>query len=313
MTIEPTTAAAPRRDRWWSRFLVRGVFWRQFLRWAVLNVPSWLEPVVMASWSLFFLLWGPGRRGVMLNLSAIKPGSHAIANFVRTFAVFWNYAWTIADNVRFQELGTVPDWEFRGARHFESLQATDGGAILLTAHMGSYDLGAHLFSNYSQRKIVMIRAPEVDPETRQYEESMHGRHSDNLRIDFSSRTSELAFELLSEVRSGNIVAIQGDRVTPGIASMTTTLFGKSVQLPAGPFALAMAAGVPIYPLFVMRAGRRRYRLLTSPPFHVTRKSRDRDEDLAEAMARWTKELEAVIASSWYQWFTFEPYSPELAR
>lgn len=313
MTSEPATSTRLPRDRWWSRFLVRGVFWRQFLRWAVLNVPSWLEPIVMASWSLFFLLWGPGRRGVMLNLSAIKPGSLAITNFVRTFAVFWNYAWTIADNVRFQELGTVPDWEFRGSRHFESLQTTDGGAILLTAHMGSYDLGAHLFSNYSQRKIVMIRAPELDPETRQYEESMHERHADNLRIDFSSRTSELAFELLSEVRSGNIVAIQGDRVTPGIASMTTTLFGKSVQLPAGPFALAMAAGVPIYPLFVMRAGRRRYRLLTSPPFHVTRKSRDRDDDLAEAMARWSRELEAVIAASWFQWFTFEPYSAELAR
>lgn len=313
MTSEPTTAAAPRPDRWWNRFLVRGVFWRQLLRWAVLNVPSWLEPIVMGFWSFFFLFWGSGRRGVMRNLSAIKPGSSAIANFARTYAVFWNYAWTIADNVRFQELRTVPDWEFRGSRHFESLQTTSGGAILLTAHMGSYDLGAHLFSNYSHRKIVMIRAPELDPETRQYEESMHERHADNLRIDFSSRTSELAFELLSEVRSGNIVAIQGDRVTPGIASMSTTLFGKSVQLPAGPFALAMAAGVPIYPLFVMRAGRRHYRLLTSPPFHVMRKSRDRDDDLREAMARWSTELETVIAESWFQWFTFEPYSPELVR
>ena len=37
-------------SRWWRRFLVRGVFWRQFLRWAVLNVPLWLEPTVMASW-----------------------------------------------------------------------------------------------------------------------------------------------------------------------------------------------------------------------------------------------------------------------
>lgn len=249
----------------------------------------------------------------MRNLSAIKPGSTAAANFVRTFRVFWNYAWTIADNVRFQEMRTVPDWEFEGSRHFDALQTNESGAILLTAHMGSYDLGAHLFSEYSHRKIVMIRAPELDPETREYEQSMHERHADNLRIDFSTKASELAFELLSEVRNGNIVAIQGDRVTPGIASMTTTLFGKTTQLPAGPFALAMAAGVPIYPLFVMRSGRRRYRLLTSPPFIVTRKSRDRDEDLAEAMSQWTRELERVIAAAWFQWFTFEPYSPELAQ
>ena len=48
---------------------------------------------------MFFLLWGPGRRGVMRNLSAIMPGSSAIANFFRTYRVFWNYAWTITDNV----------------------------------------------------------------------------------------------------------------------------------------------------------------------------------------------------------------------
>ena len=31
----------------------------------------------MAFWSAFFLLWGPGRRGVMRNLKVIKPGSSA--------------------------------------------------------------------------------------------------------------------------------------------------------------------------------------------------------------------------------------------
>ena len=111
MTSEPATSTRPSRERWWSRFLVRGVFWRQFLRWAVLNVPSWLEPIVMASWSLFFLLWGPGRRGVMTNLKSILPRSTAIGNFFRTYRVFWNFANVIADNVRFKELRVSPDWD----------------------------------------------------------------------------------------------------------------------------------------------------------------------------------------------------------
>src|SRR5258706_1850455 len=97
-----------------QRFKVKGVFWRRILRWAVLNIPLWIEPVVIAWWSLFFLLWGPGRRGVMRNLTAIKPGSWVVANFFRTFCVFWNYAWTITDNVRFKELRTVPEWSFIG-------------------------------------------------------------------------------------------------------------------------------------------------------------------------------------------------------
>jgi len=291
---------------WWRRFLVRGVFWRQFLHWAVRVVPPWIEPVTIAFWSLFFLLWGPGRRGVMRNLTAIKPGSNAVTNFFRCYRVFWNYAWAITDAARFKEEGTVPDWEFTGWKNFEAMQAR-GGAVLLTAHMGSYDLGAQIFSQNSRQPIVMVRAPETDPQTRAFEEQ---HKPAGLQIEFSAQNGELALDLLHAVTSGGIVAIQGDRVTEGIAALPATMFGKAMQVPAGPFALAMAARAPIYPVFVVRRGRRRYRLVSCEPIEIVR-SADRDADFAAAVAKWTERLESLIAATWYQWFAFEPFSPEL--
>jgi phosphatidylinositol dimannoside acyltransferase len=296
---------------WFRKFLVKGVFWRRLLRFGVLNAPFWLEPIAMASWSWIFLLWGPGRRGVMRNLSAILPGSWTVTNFFRTYRVFWNFAWTIADNVRFKETKVSPDWEFSGMEHFERLQAESGGAIILTAHMGNYDLGAHLFAGISSRQIVTVRAPEYDPETQRYEEEMHGRTTgESVKVGFSTRSGELALDLLHSVRGGDVIAIQGDRAIPGISTLPTTLFGKRAGVPAGPFALAMTSGVPIYPLFIVRKGRRRYRLVVGEPFHVTR-TRNRAEAFERGVARWTGHLESVIAESWYQWFTFEAYSEEL--
>ncbi len=292
---------------WWRRFLVRGVFWRQLLRFAVFTVPPWIEPLAMAFWSLFFLLWGPGRRGVMRNLTAIKPGSWAATNFFRCYRVFWNYAWTITDNVRFKELGIIPDWEFTGLRHFEAMQSSNG-AIFLTAHMGSYDLGAQLFAQTSERRMIMVRAPEIDPQTRAFEEN---NLPERLQVEFNVKASELALELLHALRDGRIVAIQGDRVAGEITDLPATLFGKSTRVPAGPFALAMSAGVPIHPVFIIRRGRRRYRVVSGSPITITR-SADRDAALAEAVVAWTRELEDVIRARWYQWFTFEPFSPELA-
>lgn len=293
------------------RFLVHGMFWRQLLRWAVLIVPIWLEPAVMATWSLIFLLWGPGRRGVMRNLTAIIPGSNALTNFFRTYRVFWNFAWTITDNVRFKEQRVHPDWEFSGWEHFEKLQSHPGGAIILTAHMGNYDLGAHLFSETADRKIVMVRAPETDPDTRKYEEELHQRTAKDLKVDFNERATDLALDLLDALRRGEIVAIQGDRVTPGIATIPATLFGKRTYFPAGPFALAMSARVPIHPLFIFRLGRRRYRLVAGPPFDVVRTA-DRGEAFARAVDTWTRELESILRAAWFQWFAFQPYSEELA-
>lgn len=293
-----------------QRFQVKGVFWRQFLRWAVLNIPLSIEPAVIAWWSLFFLLWGPGRRGVMHNLGAIKPGSWAITNFARTLRVFWNYAWTITDNIRFKEQRVVPEFSFAGREHFEPLLHTSGGAIILTAHMGSYDLGAHLFAASTTRKIVMIRAPEVDPQTRQYEEAKVGKTSeDGLSVGFNT-TGDLAFDLLEAVQRGDLVAIQGDRVTSGIATTPVTLFGRGANVPTGPFALAMAARVPIYPMFVVRKGLRSYTLITGEPITVERVGRSRD--FAPAIAKWIAQLEQVIGEHWFQWFAFDPFFEESA-
>jgi phosphatidylinositol dimannoside acyltransferase len=276
----------------------------------VLNMPLWVEPSVLSTWSVLFLLWGPGRRGVMSNLKAILPGSTAIGNFFRTYRVFWNFANVIADNIRFKELRVGPDWEFVGTEHFQDLQSREGGAIILTAHMGSYDLGAHLFAEISRRPMVMVRAPETDPDTRRYEEELHGRTvTEALKVGFSTRANELALDLLHALQRGEIIAIQGDRVTPGISTLSSTLFGKRTLFPAGPFALAMAARVPVFPLFIRRLGRRRYQLVVGKPFEVLR-TRDRAESFDRAVTEWARDLEGVIRSGWFQWFAFEPYAHE---
>jgi predicted LPLAT superfamily acyltransferase len=292
------------------KFLVQGVFWRQLLRWAVLNMPLWVEPTAFATWSVIFLLWGPGRRGVMSNLKSILPGSTAAGNFFRCYRVFWNFSNVIADNVRYKELRVGPDWEFTGSEYFEELHLRQGGAIVLTAHMGSYDLGAQLFAEIAGRPLMMVRAPETDPDTRRYEEELHERTvSQALKVDFSTRASALALDLLHALQRGEIIAIQGDRVTPGLSSLPGTFFGKRMLFPAGPFALAMTARVPVYPLFIVRQGRRRYRLVAGKPFEVHR-LHDRAESFERAMVEWTRELESVVRMAWFQWFAFQPFAED---
>ena len=292
------------------RFLVHGVFWRKLLRWAVLNMPLWVEVTALATWSAVFLLWGPGRRGVMTNLKSILPGSTSLGNFFRCYRVFWNFANVIAENVRFKELRVGPDWEFSGAEHIEQMQTREGGAIILTAHMGSYDLGAHLFAEISHRPLVMVRAPEIDPETGRYETELHDRTvTESLKVDFSTRASDLALDLLHALQDGQLIAIQGDRVTPGISSLPFTLFGQRTLFPAGPFALAMAARVLVYPLFIVRIGRRRYRLVAGKPFEVPR-TRDRAAAFDVALKEWATELEKVLHAGWFQWFAFEPFAAD---
>jgi len=295
-------------ERLKRRYQVRGVFWREFQDWAVLNLPFFIEPFQMAAWTLiFFLVARRERRAVIQNLRMIHPGTSWIAAWFRAYRVFWNFSWTTTDTARFKLTRQTMDWDFDGLEYFHQLMATRTGAIILTAHMGNYDLGAFLFSQKGGRTITVIRAPESDPDTQQYVERKSDA-TDGFRVGYSQSDSMLGIDLIHAIQNREIVAIQGDRLVPGISSIESSLFTHRTLLPSGPFALAMATGAAIFPLFVVRLGRRRYRLVHRPPFYCKRTGPDRARDFREATSQWTSVLEEIVGAYSYQWYVFEPFA-----
>lgn len=291
------------------RFAIRGVFWRQLLSFAVINTPWFVEQIVLVGWTAFFyLVWPPGRRAVADNLGAVLPGSSRAMNYVRVFRVFWNFACTMTDTMHFNERRVGVDWEFEGDEHFQRLVDDRTGAIIITAHMGNYDLGSYLFAERMKRRITIVRVPEPDPDVEEFavakREEVAG---DSFRVNYNTGPGLLALDLVEALRNGEVVAIQGDRVLPGVAGTPTTLFGRESAIPTGPFALSMATGATVHPLFIVRRGWRRYRVISGEPFVCQRTGRDREKDIRASVEAWKALLERVVREHWYQWFTFERF------
>src|SRR6266566_2609227 len=78
-----TSAALMRADfamvtshRRLRRFAVRGVFWRRYLDWAMINVPFYFQPMLLFFWTNFFFFFAaPARRAIISNLKVVQPGS----------------------------------------------------------------------------------------------------------------------------------------------------------------------------------------------------------------------------------------------
>ena len=289
------------------RFAVRGVFWREYLDFALRNVPFYLQPILLFVMTVFFFFFAaPARRAIVSNLAVVLPGSSVVANYFRAFRTLLNFAWTMTEAAHYKLNRADFAYEIVGSEFLEQL-ARAHGAIVLTAHMGSYDLGAALFAQKFNREIRMVRAPEPHRESeRHLNETVQQTGAGAIKIDYNKEGALLSFDLLSALRKGEIVSIQGDRVIPGVAEAKGRLFGHDALLPGGPFTLALVAQVPIYPLFVARAGYRRYRVIVDEPIIVTRTSRARDEDIAAAVDAWCRVLEQTIARHWDQWFGFAP-------
>ena len=84
------------------------------------------------------------------------------------------------------------------------------------------------------------------------------------------------------------------------------MFGQPVRVPSGPFTLALVAECPIFPLFIVRAGHYRYRIVVRKPILLSRSAQSRGEAIAAAANAWCRVLEPIITRHWDQWFAFAP-------
>jgi lauroyl/myristoyl acyltransferase len=290
-----------------GRFAVRGVFWRQYLDWAAVNLPFYFYPVNIFLFTLFFFFFAaPARRAIVANLAAILPGSSPVMNHLRAFRTLRNFAWTISEAALHKLIKEEFAYEIIGGKWLDQLGAAPS-AVVLTAHMGSYDLGAALFAEKFHREIRMVRAPEPDRQTAEHLSASLEQAGDGaVKVDYNTAGALLSFDLLNALRAGEIVSIQGDRVEGGVAQIAGSIFGRKMWLPNGPFVLALVAGVPIYPLFIARSRYRSYQVIVREPIIVLRSGLGREGDIAEAVTKWCAVLEEIIESSWAQWFAFVP-------
>jgi lauroyl/myristoyl acyltransferase len=79
--------------------------------------------------------------------------------------------------------------------------------------------------------------------------------------------------------------------------------GLWMRLPKGPLFLARATRAPAFPLFIVRDGWRRYRVIAFPPVALPPRKPGAD---AEAAKIWATAILQVVREHWEQWYVFEP-------
>jgi phosphatidylinositol dimannoside acyltransferase len=288
-------------------FAVQGIAWRRTIDWVVLNLPALFHPVLVdIATSSFFFFAAPGRRALLHNLKLIRPSSSRPLLYLRAFRIFRSFAWMLTDAAVHRLLHPRFRYELEGENFLQEL-ATIKAGIVLTAHIGNYDLGAALFAEKLRREIRIVRAPEPDARAGDHVDLAFAQSSAGaVKVEYSNAGTSLSFDLLAALRGGEIISIQGDRVMGELARASVKFFDHEVPLPTGPFALSFVADAPIYPLFVVRTGYRKYRIIVRPPIVAKKEEGARDAQIAQAMRQWSAVLEEIIGRYWPQWYAFTP-------
>ena len=308
-----TPPHAPERG-WAARLLgdlhVTGLFWYRLHRWAVANVPERaLAPLVAVFTALFFLTILKIRRAIASNLVPVLGPAGWLERQRRIFRTMHAFAWCLTE--RYERL--VADRPFEvdveAIEHWNAVTRSGRGFVMVTAHLGLYEVGSMLASAREARHVHLVREPEVDPRAQAFiKESVASAEGAHYTMHFQNGDPLQGVRLAEALARGEIVAIQADRPRSGGRTVDASLFSRPFCMPAGPAALARTAGVPILPVFALRNGRRRIHIVLCPPIDVAR-SASRNADIAGAMRRVAAEIESGIRRAPHQWFVFRKLWP----
>jgi KDO2-lipid IV(A) lauroyltransferase len=288
-------------------FHVTGVFWYKFHRWGVATVPSrgGVFTIITVFTSLFFVFLFKIRKAIAKNLVPVLGPAGFFERQLRIWRTMHTFAWCHSE--RFERLSTDRPFEFtvENMEAWHEVADSGEGFMMLSAHVGNYEVGAMLPSSEEKRRVHLVREREMDPEAQEFVEGLLDGlpDSDLYSWHFEGDEPLHAVPLLHALQRGEIVAAHGDRPRTGARVVEVEMFARPFPIPAGPITLARTARVAILPAYVLREGRRHYRLVFRDPIRVAR-TRDRDADLREAAQKVASNVEWAIRENPHQWFCF---------
>jgi lauroyl/myristoyl acyltransferase len=309
---EPGAPLAPFRGRL-ARLLgplhVTGVVWFRLHAFGA-GLPEPLKRLAIGVFTaLFHFALVRIRRAVAANLEAPLGPCGRVERERRIWRTFHAFAWSQTE--RYESLlgGGGFSVATEGREHWERALAGDRGLVLVTGHVGNWEMASMVPAAAEGRTTHVVREEELDPRAQAWvARRLGGREGAGYTTHFAHHDPLLGLALREALERGEIVALQGDRPRRGGGALPAEMFDRPVSLPVGPLALARQTGVPVLPAFVHREGRRRYTVVFAPAFTVERTA-ERQRDLARAARRLAAELEGAVRRSPHQWFVFRELWP----
>jgi KDO2-lipid IV(A) lauroyltransferase len=184
--------------------------------------------------------------------------------------------------------------ELRGRQHLDTALARGKGIILLTAHLGNWEMVGARIAAEGYPLNVIARAQR-----------------DHALTDYIRRTREVAGmrvyhrevavrRSLEALRRNELVGMLMDQ-NAGDDGVFVDFFGRLASTARGPAAFALQTGAAVVPTFGWRKPDDRHVVKLAEPVPLV-STGDREADILSNTARYTKVIENAIREHPEQWF-----------
>jgi KDO2-lipid IV(A) lauroyltransferase len=185
------------------------------------------------------------------------------------------------------------------ARVLGSVRRNGRGFLLVTGHVGNWEMGAVTLRRHDLVPAVVGQA-ELDPNVQEMRQQLRDRLGvESIDIGSSMAT---AFKVRGAVQGGRAVALLVDRAYPE-DRVIVPFFGRPTPFLRSPALLARFCGCEILPGFFLRHPDGSYFNVWGEPLRADPASSP-DDDAIRIMTRIAADLEVVVRRYPTQWFNF---------
>jgi KDO2-lipid IV(A) lauroyltransferase len=262
---------------------------------------------LLAAWLAqgYYLFAFGDRRAVKANLRVIFPEESNLQLRKISRMMFRNFAKYLVDFFRFEKLNREyidKNIKLENLRYFDEALAKGKGVVVLTAHLGNWELGGVVIAQLGY-PFWAVALPHKNKKVNDFFDAQ--RNKKGVKVIAMGKAVR---SCITEIRKNHMVALVGDRdfTEKGIL---IDFFGRPTHFPEGPAALSLMTGASIVPGFMLRNPDNSFTLRIEKPIEFT-PTGDKIKDLADLIKVYKVVIEDYIYKYPDQWYVFRRFWAE---
>ncbi|AVR46422.1 lipid A biosynthesis acyltransferase [Christiangramia fulva] len=190
-------------------------------------------------------------------------------------------------------------FEFDGVENIEALLAQKKGGILLTAHIGNFNLAKHFFSERHSNAVVNLVVTDFEHrQIKSYLDSITGKSE--VKIIVLKEDLSHIFLMKEALSNNELLVFAADRYLKHSKIYKTEFLGEKVKFPQGPFKLAARNEIPVLFVHLMREKNFHYHFYARP-YKPSKFSAQ------EILKSYLEDLEKMVRKYPHQWYNYYDY------
>lgn len=188
-----------------------------------------------------------------------------------------------------------------GLENLETMAAGGKGGILLSAHMGNWEIAGH-FLKKLERKINLVMYDGEHEAIKKYLDEVTGPRSFNIIVIRPDNAH--IFQMANALGNNELICMHADRFVVGAKTITFPFLGRPARFPEGPFLLGAKLRAPVSFVYALKDGNLSYRFSAGPLKEIYL---DADNTPEHLLREYVAELERQVRAHPEQWFNYFPF------